>query len=235
MEYLEGTTLRGRLEQGALPVPTAVRLGWQMALTLAAAHGKSLVHRDLKPENVFVVPDPTGFGRRAHRILDFGIAKLMTGRPRPGPARARRHADCPGTRPTCRRDGPRPDRRVRQDRCVCAEGDLHEMLTGALAAQRPPLGPPVPQWLAELVGRMQAADPAQRPAMAEVARELAGSHAEAPAAPQRSRRGLLIAGALAGVAAAGGLALVLATHQPWRRGATEAPADAGGPVDGGEP
>jgi TolB-like protein len=74
-ELLEGHTLRGRLEGGALPVSKALDHALQIAHGLVAAHDKGIVHRDLKPDNVFI----TGEGRV--KILDFGLAKLT----RPGP------------------------------------------------------------------------------------------------------------------------------------------------------
>ena len=53
MEYLEGETLSSRAtRQGRrLPEEDAVRIGWQIASTLAAAHAKGIVHRDqLRPK-----------------------------------------------------------------------------------------------------------------------------------------------------------------------------------------
>jgi serine/threonine protein kinase len=69
-EFLEGETLRGRLNSGALPARKASEFAEQIARGLAAAHDKGIVHRDVKPENIFVTRD----GRV--KILDFGLAKL---------------------------------------------------------------------------------------------------------------------------------------------------------------
>ena len=77
-ELVEGDTLRRRLEPGALPVATALDLAIQVARGLAAAHERGIVHRDLKPENIVVAR-----GGRV-KILDFGLAKRMTGEPAGG-------------------------------------------------------------------------------------------------------------------------------------------------------
>ncbi len=68
-EFLEGQTLRERLNTGLLPQRKVSEYALEMAKGLAAAHEKGIVHRDLKPENVFVTKD----GRV--KILDFGLAK----------------------------------------------------------------------------------------------------------------------------------------------------------------
>ena len=70
-ELLEGSTLRQRLGDGAIPEGKAIEYGVEIAQGLAAAHEKGLVHRDLKPENIFITKD----GRV--KILDFGLAKLV--------------------------------------------------------------------------------------------------------------------------------------------------------------
>src|SRR5438445_8985268 len=69
-EFLEGQTLREKLESGPLPVRLAIEYALGIAQGLAAAHEKGIVHRDLKPENVFITRD----GRV--KVLDFGLAKL---------------------------------------------------------------------------------------------------------------------------------------------------------------
>ena len=80
MEYLEGETLRERLNTGTLPLRKVIEVAEQIAHGLAAAHEKGLVHRDLKPENVFLTRD----GRV--KILDFGLAKLPPEQPTPDAA-----------------------------------------------------------------------------------------------------------------------------------------------------
>jgi len=72
-EYLEGKTLRERLNEGALPMSKAVDCAQQIARGLAAAHERGIVHRDLKPENIFLTRDGHA------KLLDFGLAKPLAG------------------------------------------------------------------------------------------------------------------------------------------------------------
>src|SRR5438132_8030294 len=76
-ELLRGETLRDRMAGKPLRVEDALDYATQIAMGLTAAHDKGVIHRDLKPENLFITRD----GRL--KILDFGIAKLVTqpGRP----------------------------------------------------------------------------------------------------------------------------------------------------------
>src|SRR6185503_823677 len=64
-EFVEGQTLRQRLQAGAIPVREAVDIASQVAGALVAAHARGLVPRDIKPENVMLRPD--GYVK----VLDF--------------------------------------------------------------------------------------------------------------------------------------------------------------------
>jgi predicted Ser/Thr protein kinase len=70
-EYLEGESLRERLDRGGISLQQRIALAIEVAEALAAAHRAGIVHRDLKPANVFVSPDEHA------QVLDFGLAKLL--------------------------------------------------------------------------------------------------------------------------------------------------------------
>ena len=79
MEYLDGEDLAHLLvRDGPLPVPRAAHILIQACRGLAAAHSRGIVHRDLKPENLFICQ--RNDGSDLVKVLDFGIAKLHTGR-----------------------------------------------------------------------------------------------------------------------------------------------------------
>ncbi|NIW36442.1 MAG: protein kinase [Gemmatimonadetes bacterium] len=68
MPYIEGETLRDRLErEKQLPVADAVRIAAEVADALDYAHRQNVIHRDVKPENVLLHD-----GRAL--VADFGIA-----------------------------------------------------------------------------------------------------------------------------------------------------------------
>jgi serine/threonine protein kinase len=69
-EFVEGETLRARLDRGRLELREVLEIAIQAGGALAAAHDAGIVHRDVKPENVMLRPD--GYVK----VLDFGLAKL---------------------------------------------------------------------------------------------------------------------------------------------------------------
>jgi serine/threonine protein kinase len=73
MEYLEGESLRQRLQRGPLPQSEIVEITRQICAALGAAHSKEIVHRDIKPENIILTRDEDGL---LVKILDFGVAIL---------------------------------------------------------------------------------------------------------------------------------------------------------------
>ncbi|MFC2157652.1 protein kinase [Acidobacteriota bacterium] len=73
MEFIEGQTLKDKIDSGPLDIDDAVKITTQVAEGLAEAHAKGIVHRDIKPANIMLTD------KGITKIMDFGIAKLATG------------------------------------------------------------------------------------------------------------------------------------------------------------
>jgi len=182
MEYLQGGTLGAWLGGTQRPTPAqTVDFGLQIARGLDAAHRSGLVHRDIKPANIWVEA-PSG----RVKILDFGLV-----RPTDESARLTQTGMVMGTPAYMapeQADGTPLDARADLFSLGCV---LYEMAGGeppftgastiailkatALKDPRPlrELNPSVPPALADLIKRLLAKKPQDRPASAaEVIEEL---------------------------------------------------------------
>jgi eukaryotic-like serine/threonine-protein kinase len=181
MQFLDGKELRDELGW-PMNHRRAARLAAQVLRALEHAHRKGLVHRDLKPENVFIVRDDDG--EEHVKLVDFGIVKLL---------------DAEGVYEKLTRAGlvfgtPRymaPEQaaggKIDERTDLYAVGVLlHEMLRGKppfdadeapivlrmhMIADPPPLPADVPKPLREIVDKLLAKSPGERPASAKEARE----------------------------------------------------------------
>ncbi len=183
MEWLEGEDLSVRLLRAPLDGAECIELVRRVANILSFAHARELVHRDIKPSNIFLV----GGQVDRVRLVDFGIAR---------PAGAGRQLTQTGMllgtpgymAPEIVQGKPAHDPRtdIFSLGCVlfeCLTGEpafegTHPMavLAKLLLQETPHVRqhrPDVPEVLDDLVARMMAKEPAQRPASAaEVAEEL---------------------------------------------------------------
>jgi serine/threonine protein kinase len=68
MAFIQGQSLKEKIQSGPLALPEALDLAAQVAEGLREAHEKGMIHRDIKPANIMITP-----GGQA-KILDFGLA-----------------------------------------------------------------------------------------------------------------------------------------------------------------
>jgi hypothetical protein len=71
MEWLEGESLAERLARKPLAVDETIALAARVAGALAAAHEAGVVHRDIKPSNLFLPARAPA----AATLIDFGVAR----------------------------------------------------------------------------------------------------------------------------------------------------------------
>jgi serine/threonine protein kinase len=239
MQYIDGVSLEDKIRRdGASPLTEALRIGMQVAAGLGAAHAQGLVHRDVKPANILLEN-----GVQRVKITDFGLARAADD------ASLTQSGVIAGTPLYMSPEQARGE-------AVDHRSDLFSLgsVLYTLCAGRPPfraagtmavlkrvcedvprpireVNPDLPEWLAAVIERLHAKDPARRfQSAAEVAEVLAGHLAdlqrpapppstvrlggerppapERPAAaapPPRPRRGRQIASAALLLAAAGAL------------------------------
>jgi serine/threonine protein kinase/Tfp pilus assembly protein PilF len=201
MQLIAGQSLQAKIDRtGPLGVKEILRIGMQVAAGLTAAHAQGVIHRDIKPANLLLEN-----GVERVKITDFGLAHVIddasltasgttAGTPHyMSPEQARGepvdhrsdlfslgsvlYATCTGQPP------------FRADSAVAVLRKVSDESPRPVREQNPE----IPDWLAALIGRLMAKDPADRfQSAGEVAEFLASHLAElqhpirrkpAPAAP----------------------------------------------------
>src|SRR6516164_1445668 len=182
MQLIDGPTLQAKMDRtGPLPVEEVVRIGQEIAEGLAAAHRQGLIHGDIKPANILLEN-----GIERVKITDFGLAHAVD---EDSQLPSGFIAGTPAYMSPEQANGKRVDHR----------SDLYSLgsVLYALSTGRPPfrgrttievlqavredtlrpareVNRDVPAWLSELIARLHAKDPADRPTSAkEVADALA--------------------------------------------------------------
>jgi eukaryotic-like serine/threonine-protein kinase len=191
MEYLRGESLRCTLDRLGKLAPdygAIAAITGMVADALQAAHENGIVHRDLKPDNTFLTSASGQRDGLSVKVLDFGIAKLLSGERTGGGGTPTRTGSLIGTplymSPEQCRGIPTIDHRADIYSLGCM---LFEMVVGQppfvseapgdilmahMLQNAPPLSsfqPNVPPEIELLAARMLAKDPAERPqSMAEI-------------------------------------------------------------------
>ncbi len=184
MQYVAGRSLQQRIDRdGPLELEAILRIGMQAASGLAAAHTQGLVHRDVKPANILLEN-----GIERVKLTDFGLARavddasltqsgVVAGTPQymaPEQARGESvdhradlfslgsvlYAMCTGRSPF------RAETTVAVLKRVCDD------------TPRPirEVNPTIPEWLAAIIARLHAKDPADRFQSAAEVAEVLGRH-----------------------------------------------------------
>jgi hypothetical protein len=231
MQYVAGLSLQQRLDcDGPLELQEVLRIGMQTASGLAAAHAQGLVHRDIKPANILLEN-----GVERVKITDFGLARAAAD---VNLTQSGMVAGTPQYMSPEQAEGKPIDHR---SDLFSLGGVLYAMCSGrppfpagagvgvlkqVCEASPPPVretNPEVPDWLAELIARLHAKDPAGRIQTAAEVAELLGRHLarlQQPSAPARPAAGkrwavaavvLLAAVAVLGATEATGVTNVRAT------------------------
>ncbi|GAB3134750.1 protein kinase domain-containing protein [Amycolatopsis sp. NPDC004378] len=174
MEYLPSKSFAVLVREEPTTVDDAVRVGAQISSALAGAHRAGIVHRDVKPANILVSDDGTA------KITDFGISRAI------GDVKLTATGEIAGTPAFLA-----PEVARGEDASFAADVfSLGATLYAAVEGQ-PPYGtadnpiallyrassgeivpPEKAGRLTPLLLRMLASEPAERPSMDEVEREL---------------------------------------------------------------
>jgi serine/threonine-protein kinase len=167
-EYVEGVTLRQRMQRGPMTVIEVLDVAIGVAAALNAAHEAWIVHRDVKPENIML--------RRDHgvKVLDFGVATIAGGGDETDPLRHSLMGTLHYLSPE----------QVRGEAIIDTRSDIYslgvvlyemlaeeppfdgadamEILASIVEKDAPPLPPTVPMGLHSIVGKAMRKSPYER-------------------------------------------------------------------------
>jgi serine/threonine protein kinase/tetratricopeptide (TPR) repeat protein len=175
MEWLEGHPLEDEIQRGGpLSFQRVSEILRQVAAALEESHSQHIIHRDLKPSNIFLVKRVGG--REQVKVVDFGISKSL------GDTGGSPVSSVMGTPQYASPEQFKLGENIDSRTDIYSLGVmLFQMLTNALPfndttisalihkhLNEPPpplrsLRPDIPPAVEELVGRMLAKQPADRP------------------------------------------------------------------------
>ncbi len=184
MEYVNGMSLQDRLDQdGPLELKEILRIGVQTATGLAKAHAQGLIHRDIKPANILLEN-----GVQRVKITDFGLARAVDD------ASLTRSGVVAGTPQYMAPEQTRGEPVDHRADLFSLGSVLYAMCTGhppfrasgTMAVlkrvgedtPRPirEINPEIPDWLAEIIERLHAKNPAERFQSASEVADFLGQH-----------------------------------------------------------
>jgi hypothetical protein len=188
MEWLEGEDVAQRQRRAPLPLIASLHVAACVAEALAAAHAAGIIHRDVKPSNIILAGSgPMMMAPYQVKLVDFGVASAED-------VKLTRTGAIVGTPAYMAPEQARGETEIDYRADLYALGaTLFEMITGrpphigptavAILARLVTTPPPrlsdifadTPQGLDELMARLLATNPADRPtSAADVAAELRG-------------------------------------------------------------
>jgi hypothetical protein len=170
MEFVTGGSLQQRIDEGGpIELKELLRMGVQVASGLAAAHAQGLIHRDIKPSNILLENELARV-----KLTDFGLARAVDD------TRLTQLGTLAGTPAYMAPEQARGEPMDRRSDLFSLGSVLYAMATGRAAfrgestvevirrvsdADPTPvreLNPEAPEWLAEIIERLHAKDPADR-------------------------------------------------------------------------
>ena len=186
MELLDGENLGELAERGRVVTGAIAAIGAQVADAVGAMHDHDIVHCDIKPDNVFLLYERGLEGWPRIKVIDYGVSQCTDAK----------LSDAIAGTPSCMapeqwRGAPTAKSDVYALGCL-----LYWLVTGAppftgplpqlmlshsnVLPQRPSEMRELPAELERIIMRSLSKDPAMRPTMREVARDLSALAAQYP-------------------------------------------------------